>query len=83
MDQYVEDRLIIINSLEALSSQIRTLDDRKKWGQMTYQHYEGFRKHIKNELENWNRLQTVEELARLFESKRVNKLKQQILQALR
>ena len=68
MDQYVDDRLIIINSLEALSANIRSMDSPKKWGQLTDQHYEGFRKHIKNELNNWNRLQTVEELSRLFES---------------
>ena len=83
MDQYVDDRLTILNSLERIAEKIRVMDDRKKWGELTYQQYEGFRKAIKDQLENWNRLQTVEELARLFESKRVNKLKQQILQALR
>ena len=68
MEQYVEDRLDILDDLERIGNDIRNMDNPKKWGELTDQHYNGYRGAIKRMLNRWNALQTVEELSRLFES---------------
>ena len=68
LEQYVDDRLDALESLERLANDIRNIDNPKRWGELTDQHYEGYRGAIKRHLQNWNTLQTVEELSRLFES---------------
>ena len=68
MEQYVEDRLDILDDLERIGNDIRSMDNPKKWGELTDQHYNGYRGAIKRMLNRWNALQTVEELSRLFES---------------
>ena len=68
MEQYVEDRLDILDDLERIGNDIRSMDNPKKWGELTDQHYNGYRGAVKRMLNRWNALQTVEELSRLFES---------------
>ena len=68
MEQFVEDRLDILDDLERIGNDIRNMDNPKKWGELTDQHYNGYRGAIKRMLQRWNTLQTVEELSRLFES---------------
>ena len=67
MEQFVEDRLDILDDLERIGNDIRNMDDPKRWGNLTDQHYNGYRGAIKRMLQRWNTLQTVEELSRLFE----------------
>ena len=67
MEQFVEDRLDILDDLERVGNDIRNMDDPKRWGNLTDQHYQGYRGAIKRMLQRWNTLQTVEELSRLFE----------------
>ena len=58
----------ILDDLERIGNDIRNMDNPKRWGELTDQHYEGYRGAIKRMLQRWNTLQTVEELSRLFES---------------
>lgn len=67
MEQYVEDRLDILDDLERVGNDIRNMDDPKRWGNLTDQHYKGYQGAIQRMLQRWNSLQTAEELSKLFE----------------
>jgi len=68
MSQFMDDRIEIVRALRTLGRQIRAIDTPNDWGQLTPEKHKEFYDKIYELTRSHDRLQTVEELSRLFES---------------